>query len=66
MSDPKAPSMVSADRLSGCLVIAFDNGRCALYDAELLYATLPQAREFFEDESELPALEGEKQPSGQQ
>lgn len=37
--------VLSADRLDGSVVITFDDGRCALYSPELLYATLSQAKE---------------------
>jgi hypothetical protein len=39
------PRIVSADLLNGSILIAFDDGTCALYSAELLQATLPQAEQ---------------------
>lgn len=35
--------IVSADRVTNCLVITFDDGKCALFSASLLYAILPEA-----------------------
>lgn len=40
---PIEPRILSADRLDGALLIAFDDGGCALYSAALLVAMRPQA-----------------------
>jgi hypothetical protein len=45
MKTQPASLVVSADRLNGGLLIAFDDGKCAFYSSSLLYATFPQARE---------------------
>ena len=42
------PRILSAERLNRGIVIAFDDGRCALFLDALLYATLPQAEELDE------------------
>jgi hypothetical protein len=39
------PRLISAERLDNALVITFDDGRCGLYSASLLYSILPQATE---------------------
>jgi hypothetical protein len=45
--------VTEVDRLSGDLVIRFQDNRTAVFPACLLYATLPQADELFESELEL-------------
>ena len=35
--------VVNVDRVDGGIYIEFDNGRCALYVAELLYSIIEQA-----------------------
>lgn len=45
MKDPKEPHVVSADRLDGSIIITFEDGRCGVYSSDLLYQTLPLARE---------------------
>ncbi len=50
MSEHAKPHLISADRLDGSIVVTFDDGRCAIYSSELLYATLPQARELHDSE----------------
>jgi len=50
METHPVPCIIFAERLSGGVVIAFDDGRCALFSASLLYTTIPQA----EDLTDLP------------
>ena len=38
------PRIIKSDRLDNAIVVAFDDGKTALYSAALLYATLSQAR----------------------
>ena len=45
----------SADIMTGGLLIAFEDGRCALYPADLLLSVFSQAQEISADEDdELP------------
>jgi hypothetical protein len=37
--------IVEADRMDGGVLITFDDGKCALYSASVLYATFSQAKE---------------------
>jgi hypothetical protein len=37
------PYVMQAERLNGAVVITFDDGKCAVYSAALLYAMFPQA-----------------------
>jgi hypothetical protein len=39
------PRLLSAERLDNAVVITFDDGKCSLYSAALLYSILPQAKE---------------------
>jgi hypothetical protein len=39
------PRVISADRIDGGLIITFDDGRCAVYSASLLFDTFAQAEE---------------------
>jgi hypothetical protein len=50
MTTDLAPRVLSADRASGGVIITFDDGKCAVYSASLLHATLGQA-ELIPDES---------------
>ncbi|WP_263385623.1 hypothetical protein [Granulicella arctica] len=43
METPSAPRIVSAERLNGGVIIAFEDGKCAVYSAALLYATFSHA-----------------------
>jgi hypothetical protein len=52
METHTAPRIVTAERLSGGVVIQVEDGRCALYSSTLLYATLPQAEELIEEAEE--------------
>ena len=46
MEHRETPYVVSADRINGSIIVAFEDGRCGVYSAELLYEMLPRAREF--------------------
>jgi len=50
MKTHTTPRIISAERLSDGVVVAFDDGKCALFSASLLHATIPQA----EDLTDLP------------
>ncbi len=43
MKTPFSPHLLAAERLNGGVIITFDDGKCAVYSASLLYATLDQA-----------------------
>jgi hypothetical protein len=45
MENPRVPEVIEAVRLSGDLVITFDDGKCAVYSAVLLYCIFDQAVE---------------------
>jgi hypothetical protein len=50
MEDVKATlRIIEALRLRGGVVITFENGKCALYTAALLYAMFPNADELIQD-----------------
>jgi hypothetical protein len=40
-----APRIVYVERLGDGVIVTFDDGKCAVYPAALLYAVFPQARE---------------------
>jgi hypothetical protein len=44
MKNPLAVRISSVDRLNDGVIITFDDGKCALYSTDLLYATLDQAQ----------------------
>lgn len=46
-TQPK-PRVISVDRFRTGVVIAFDNGKCALYSSDLLHGTFLQAEELKE------------------
>ena len=48
MEELKTLRVIAADRMDGALIISFSDGRCGLYTADLLYATLAAARELDE------------------
>ncbi|AXC16075.1 hypothetical protein ACPOL_6867 (plasmid) [Acidisarcina polymorpha] len=48
MPPTPSPLVIEAQRLDGGVIVTFDDGRCAVYSAILLYATLPQAQEVLE------------------
>ena len=52
MEEAVSPRLVSADRFDGYIIVAFDDGRCAVYSSELLYSVLPQAQEIQESPEE--------------
>lgn len=37
------PRILAAERVTNCVVITFDDGKCALFSAALLHRTLPEA-----------------------
>lgn len=45
--------IVGADRIEDDLIVSFSNGKCALYDAALLYAMFAQAKLVADGEPEL-------------
>jgi hypothetical protein len=50
MEDVKAaPRVIEALRLRDGVVITFEDGKCALYTASLLFAMFPQADELIQD-----------------
>jgi hypothetical protein len=48
MEKPPIPCIIYAERLGGGVVIAFDDGRSAIYPAALLHAMFSQANELKE------------------
>ncbi len=50
--DTPDPRIVYAERMADSIIVGFDDGRCALYSAALLHATLSQAEEVTEREDE--------------
>jgi hypothetical protein len=48
METQSAPRVISVDRFRRGVVIAFDDGKCALYSSDLLHGTFPQAEELEE------------------
>jgi hypothetical protein len=48
LETPSAPRVISVDRFRRGVVIAFDDGKCALYSSDLLHGTFPQAEELKE------------------
>ena len=46
MGSNRDSRVTSAERLGADVLITFEDGRCALYSAELLSATFAQARDF--------------------
>jgi hypothetical protein len=51
------PHIISAERVGDGVLIEFNDRKCALYPATLLYETLPQAIAFRNTEPEGPRLE---------
>lgn len=49
---PNRPRILTADRLDGSFLIAFDDGYCALYSAALLVAMRPEAEQVSETDLE--------------
>jgi hypothetical protein len=45
MDSPPESRIRSADKLREGLAITFEDGKCAIYSAALLYAALPQAEQ---------------------
>jgi hypothetical protein len=53
MEDDKAiPRIIEALRLSDGVVITFEDGKCGLYSAALLYSVFPKADEVIQDTSD--------------
>jgi hypothetical protein len=50
------PRIIKSDRLDNAIVVAFDDGKTALYSAALLYVTLSQARMLEPSDSELDQI----------
>jgi hypothetical protein len=48
METQSAPRVISVDSFERGVVIAFDDGKCALYSSDLLHGTFPQAEELKE------------------
>ncbi|WP_263383984.1 hypothetical protein [Granulicella arctica] len=58
MNNQSIPRLIAAERLNGGVIIAFDDGKCAVYSASLLYTTLGQAEIVSTElEDETPARE---------
>jgi hypothetical protein len=53
MENQPIPRIINAERLGGDLVIAFEDGKSAIYPAAMLYAIFPQATQL--DELTLPS-----------
>jgi hypothetical protein len=51
MATNSEPRIISSDRLHNAIIVAFEDGRTALYSAALLYEAFAQA----EDLTDLPA-----------
>ena len=52
METRKTSRIVFVERLRSSVLITFEDGRCALYSAALLYAAMGEAREIFETDQE--------------
>jgi hypothetical protein len=64
METQGAPDVISVDRFRRGVVIAFDDGKCALYSSDLLHGTFPQAEEWKETDSERHYPKGTKRQKG--
>jgi hypothetical protein len=51
MEQPTTPRIVEALRLRDGVLITFEDGKCAIYSAALLYAVFPKPDELTDDES---------------
>ena len=47
------PRILSTEKYENAVLVTFEDGRCALYSASLLHATLPQAEQLWDDEKDL-------------
>jgi hypothetical protein len=45
-----------AERIGGGIMITFADGKCALFTADLLYATLPKAQELNDLDDDEPSM----------
>ena len=48
--------IISADRLDGSVILVFEDGRCGVFKADLLYAMLPQVEELRDLEAAGPGM----------
>jgi hypothetical protein len=60
MKVPLSPHIAFADRLNDAIVVTFDDGKCAIYSASMLYALMPQARQITDSELEDETIDFEK------
>jgi hypothetical protein len=51
MENPRVPEVIEALRLHGDLLITFDDGKCAVYPATLLYGLFDHADEVIDLDS---------------
>jgi hypothetical protein len=51
MENPRVPEVIEALRLHGDLLITFDDGKCAIYSAALLYGMVDKAGEVIDLDS---------------
>jgi len=54
MESGAQPRVKYAELVARGLIITFADGKCALFPADLLYATMPQAQELREAEDDDP------------
>jgi hypothetical protein len=52
MKQPPVHRLLDANLLRGSVLITFEDGRMAIYSADLLYATIPQAEEVIDQDPE--------------
>lgn len=50
MEVPFETRILAAEKLGNRVLIAFDDGQCAVFSASLLHATIPQAEQVIEEE----------------
>jgi hypothetical protein len=50
MGTSYSPRVTEAERANGDVIVTFDNGKCALFTAALLWSILPQAQEVIESD----------------
>jgi hypothetical protein len=46
------PQVAWAERIGNGIIVTFDDGKCGVYSAALLYATFSQAEQVMESEDE--------------
>jgi hypothetical protein len=54
METASEPRVTLAERMEGGVIISFADGKCAVYSASLLYATLSQASHVDPDPEDFP------------